>query len=209
MGIIVDILFIIIVVLVILINLLFRSVVKTTKNIKNETNLSGFDIARKVSSIYCQEEPHIIKKSGKYLDHYNKERNVIKLSPDVFDGEDIYAGITAFNVALETDLERKNVATGRKLNSFLVIASYILIILGAFANNILIIRIGLLLFIISFIIEFILISSLFKSEEELNKLYKLIKKEKLIKPVEAYQNNCLLLILSRLATLPYSFINYF
>lgn len=209
MGIIIDIIFIIVVGLIILINLLFRSVVKTTKNIKNEANLSGFEIARKVSTKFCQEEPHIIKKSGKYLDHYNKDRNVIKLSPDVFDGETIYAGVTAFNVALETDPERKNVAVGHKLNSFLVIASYLFIILGAFANNILVIRLGLVLFILTCIIEFVLISSLFKSEEELNKLYEFIKKEKLIKPVESYKDYNLLLILSKLATLPYSFINYF
>ena len=209
MGIIIDIIFIIIVGLIILINLLFRSVVKTTKNIKNEANLSGFEIARKVSTKFCQEEPHIIKKSGKYLDHYNKDRNVIKLSPDVFDGETIYAGVTAFNVALETDPERKNVAVGHKLNSFLVIASYLFIILGAFANNILVIRLGLVLFILTCIIEFVLISSLFKSEEELNKLYEFIKKEKLIKPVESYKDYNLLLILSKLATLPYNFINYF
>ena len=209
MGIIIDIIFIIVVGLIILINLLFRSVAKTTKNMKNEANLSGFEIARKVSSKFCQEEPHIIKKSGKYLDYYNKDRNVIKLSPDVFDGEDIYAGVTAFNVALETDPERKNVAVGHKLNSFLVIASYLFIILGAFANNILVIRLGLVLFILTCIIEFVLISSLFKSEEELNKLYEFIKKEKLIKPVESYKDYNLLLILSKLATLPYSFINYF
>ena len=209
MGIIIDIIFIIVVGLIILINLLFRSVVKTTKNIKNEANLSGFEIARKVSTKFCQEEPHIIKKSGKYLDYYNKDRNVIKLSPDVFDGEDIYAGVTAFNVALETDPERKNVAVGHKINSFLVIASYLFIILGAFANNILVIRLGLVLFILTCIIEFVLISSLFKSDEELNKLYEFIKKEKLIKPVESYKDYNLLLILSKLATLPYSFINYF
>lgn len=209
MGIIIDIIFIIVVGLIILINLLFRSVVKTTKNMKNEANLSGFEIARKVSSKFCQEEPHIIKKSGKYLDHYNKDRNVIKLSPDVFDGETIYAGVTAFNVALETDPERKNVAVGHKLNSFLVIASYLFIILGAFANNILVIRLGLVLFILTCIIEFVLISSLFKSEEELNKLYEFIKKEKLIKPVESYKDYNLLLILSKLAILPYNFINYF
>ena len=209
MGIIIDIIFIIVVGLIILINLLFRSVVKTTKNIKNEANLSGFEIARKVSTKFCQEEPHIIKKSGKYLDHYNKDRNVIKLSPEVFDGEDIYAGVTAFNVALETDPERKKVAVGHKLNSFLVIASYLFIILGAFANNILVIRLGLVLFILTCIIEFVLISSLFKSDEELNKLYEFIKKEKLIKPVESYKDYNLLLILSKLAILPYNFINYF
>ena len=39
---IIELLFIIVVVLIILINMLYRSVVKTTKGIKNGTGLSGF-----------------------------------------------------------------------------------------------------------------------------------------------------------------------
>ena len=205
----IDILFIILIALIILINMLYRSVVKTTKEMPNETHLSGFEIARKLSSKFCSEEPHIIKKKGKFLDHYNKDRNVIKLSPDVFDGEDIYAGIVAVNVALETDPERKNIALGRKINSFLVIISYAFIILGAIANNTLVIHLGFILFILSFVIEFVLLASFFKTEEELKKLYDLIKKEKLIKPEDEYENNGILLALSRLATLPYNFIVYF
>lgn len=206
---IIEILFIIVIGLIILVNMLFRSVVKTTKELKNGTGLSGFEIARKLSNILSKEEPHIIKKQGKYLDHYNKERNTIKLSPEVFDGEDIYAVAIAVNTALETDPERKNIPLGRKINAFLVIASYILIILGAFASNTLVIHLGMVLFILTFIIEFILIAVLFKGEDELKELYELIKKEDLIKPIEEYEENGLLLALSRLATLPYSFMNYF
>lgn len=206
---IIEIIFIIVLVLILLINMLFRSVVKTNQKKSNNANLSGFEIARKLSSIYCQEEPHIIKKTSKYLDYYDKERNTIKLSPEVFDGEDIYAGIMAVNVALETDSDRQSIFLKRKFNSFLVIASYLVIIIGAFTNNMLIIHMGMLLFILAFIIEFVLLSTFFKSEEELNKIYNLIKKENLIKPVEEYKANCLLLALSRLATLPYNFINYF
>lgn len=206
---IIEIIFIIVIGLIVLINMLFRSVVKTTKNINNGTNLSGFEIARKLSSKFCENEPHIIKKKGRFLDHYNKERNVIKLSPEVFDGEDAYSAIIAINVALETDKERKNVPIGRKINSFLVIASYILIIIGAFTSNTLIIHLGMVLFILTFIFEFLLLANLFGTEENLNKLYELIQKEELIKPIDEYKDNGILLALSHLATLPYSFINYF
>ncbi len=206
---IIDILFIIVLLLIILINILFRSVVKTIKNIKNETGLSGFEIAKKLSTKFCGEEPHIIVKSPQFLDYYDKERNTIKLSKEVFDGENIYASIVAINIALETNKERKNVVIGRKLNSFLVIICYLFIILGAFVNNISIIHLGLIIFILTFIIEFVLLATFFISEEELNKLCELIKKEKLLKPINEYKSKCLLIALSRIATLPYNFIVYF
>ena len=206
---IIDILFVIVLILLVLINVLIRSVTQTTKELNNKANLSGFEIARKLTSVYCEEEPHIIKKNGKYLDHYNKERNVIKLSPDVFDGENAYAGIIAINTALEADPNRKNISLDRKINAFLVLISYVLIILGSITHNTLIIRLGTLIFILAFIIEFILLASLFKSKEELDKLYEQIEKERLIKPTENYKKYCLLLSLSKIATMPYSFINYF
>ena len=65
---IIDILFIIVLILLVLINILIRTVAETTKELKNKANLSGFEIARKLTSVYCEEEPHIIKKNGKYLD---------------------------------------------------------------------------------------------------------------------------------------------
>ena len=206
---IIEIIFILVIGLIVLVNMLFRMVVKANKELNNGAKLSGFEIARKLSSKFCEEEPHIIKKNGRYLDHYNKERNVIKLSPEVFDGEDMYAAAMAVNTALETDPERKTVPFGRKINSFLVIASYIVIILGAFTSNTLVIHLGMVLFILTFIIEFCLIAKLLGDEEDLNKLYELIQKEGLIKPIEEYKDNSILLALSKLATLPYSFINYF
>lgn len=206
---IIEIIFMIVIILIILINMLIRSVAKTNKEKRNENGLSGFEIARKLSSLFCKEEPHIIKKNGRFLDHYNKERNVIKLSPEVFDGEDIYAAVSAVNVALQTEESRKNIPLGHKLDSFFVIASYVMIVLGGVVNNSLVIHLGMLLFILAFIIEFVLISSLFQSEESLNKLYEIIKKEKLIKPADEYKDNALLISLAPLATLPYSFINYF
>lgn len=206
---IIDILFVIVLILLVLINVLIRSVTQTTKELNNKANLSGFEIARKLTSVFCKEEPHIIKKNGRYLDHYNKERNVIKLSPDVFDGEDVYAGIVAINISLEAEPSRKNVALARKINAFLVIISYLFIILGSITHNVFIIRLGTLIFILAFIIEFILLANLFKSKEELDKLYEQIEKERLIKPTENYKKYCLLLSLSKIATMPYSFINYF
>lgn len=206
---IIDVLFIILVGLLILVNMLFRSVVKTTKEIPNGTGLSGAEIARKVTALFCEEDPHIIKKSGKYLDHYNKERNTIKLSPDVFDGENVYAATTAINIALETDPTKKQVPIYRRLNSYLVLISYIIIFIGAFLNNSFTLRFGLFLVILSFIIEVILMVALFQTEVEFKEKMEKIAKEEVIRPADEYENNFLLLAISRLATFPYNFINYF
>ena len=70
---IIDILFVIVLILLVLINIFIRSVAQTTKELKNKANLSGFEIARKLSSAFCEEKPHIIKKNGKYLDHYKNK----------------------------------------------------------------------------------------------------------------------------------------
>ena len=204
---IIEIIFVLVLILIVILNIIFRNVVKNTKELKN--SLSGFEVAQKLSEKLTTDEPHIIKKSGKYLDHYNRERNVIKLSPDVFDGENIYAGLTAINVTLEVDSDKKGISMGRKMNAFLVIVSYLVIIIGAFLANSIFIHIGMILFVLAFIIEFILLGSLFGTEESYKHLEKIIKKEKLISSFEEYNKYRIILAIQRLAILPYGFISFF
>ncbi len=182
------------------------------KNLKDEPNkskLSGFEIAKITSNKLNPEEPHIIKKKGRFLDHYNYERNVIKLSSEVFDGTDIYAGIIAYTVALETDPKRKKTPIGHKISSFLVIASYLMITIGAFVNNSNVIHFGFILFILAFATEMYIISINGNTLEEIAQNYEIAKKEKLILPFEDNKNNLILIGLINIATLPYNFINYF
>ena len=204
---IIEIIFVLVLILIVILNIIFRNVVKNTKELKN--SLSGFEVAKKLSEKLTKDEPHIIKKSGKYLDHYNRERNVIKLSPDVFDGENIYAGLTAINVTLEVDSDKKGISMGRKMNAFLVIVSYLVIIIGAFLANSIFIHIGMILFVLAFIIEFILLGSLFGTEESYKHLEKIIKKEKLISSFEEYNKYRIILAIQRLVILPYGFISFF
>ncbi len=182
------------------------------KNLKDEPNkskLSGFEIAKITSNKLSSEEPHIIKKKGRFLDHYNYERNVIKLSEEAFDGTNIYAGIIAYTVALETDPKRKKAPIGHKIASFLVMASYIMITIGAFLNNSNIIHFGFILFILAFIIEIYIMSIYGNTLEEIEKNYEIAKQEELILPFEDNKNNLILIGLINVATLPYNFINYF
>ena len=209
MGTIIEILFLLVIVLIIISNLLIRSLYKNLKNEKNETELSGFEIARKISNKLAQEEPHIIKKNGKFIDYYDINRNVIKLSPEVFDGTDIYSSIIALNTALETEKGKENIAKGHNLSSFIVIASYIMICIGAVLNNFNIIHFGLILFILSFILELLILNLYAKTKEDVNELYEFIKMAEVIKPFEEYKDYIIILLLTSIARLPYGFINKF
>ena len=84
-----------------------------------------------------------------------------------------------------------------------------MIIIGSIANHMLLIRLGMILFVIAYVIEFALLAKILGTEEEVEELHNYIKKEKLIKPFEDYEEEALILSLARLATFPYNFIVYF
>lgn len=197
--------FIVILALILVLNLAIRLLIKNLKEVENKTKLSGFEIAKKISN----NEPHIIKKKGLMLDHYNLDRNVIKLSPEVFDGTDLYAGFVAFAIGYETKSENRSYVIGYKLADFLVLAAYITIILGSFLNNSMFIHFGMLIFIISFILEIVLLKICLQNKKREKSLYDIIKKEKVINPLEKYYKYSILGFIINIASLPYHFIVWF
>lgn len=204
MGLIIEIAFLITLGIIILVNLGLLKLRKELRKVENESKLSGMEIARIISSKYCEEEPHIIKKKGLFLDHYNSNRNTIKLSPEVFDGTDMYSSMVAINIALETHEEK--IAKGNYFATFIVLVSYVLIILGEFLNNANIIKFGLIVFVLAFILVFCINTTYNKKEE----IFKMLKEEKIIKSLdEEIEDNLVLTSLIVLARLPYGFINYF
>lgn len=209
MGLVIEIIFIIVLVLIVIANILMRVFYNELKEEENGTKLSGFEIAKIISEKENENAPHIIKKNGKFIDHYNYERNVIKLSPEVFDGTNIYAAIISIAVALETKEEFNKASIGHKISSFLVIASYILIILGAFLNNANIIHFGFIIFILAFIIEILVLNIYGKTENDIKKINKYIDELELIKPMDKFKDYIVGGFVLSLARLPYGFINYF
>lgn len=202
MGLIIEIIFIIVLLFIVILNIRLRSTYKELKNIPNEKNISGFEIIRTLSN----NEPHIIKKKGMFLDYYDSDRNTIKLSDSVFDGEDIYASLVATNISYETtDI---SFIKSNKFSSIMILISYIIIILGAFLSNTNIINFGLILFVLAFIYELYILSNL-NNNEEYNKLIDKIKKNKLILKEQSKNDFIIIITLMRLATLPYSFLKYF
>ncbi len=209
MSIFIEILFIFSILIIILAHIGIRIIYNELKETPNKSKLSGFEIARFVSDKVAKEEPHIIKKKGHLLDHYNYERNVIKLSEEVFDGTDIYAGIVAFTVALETDPKRTRASVGHKMSAFLCCTSYIMITIGAFLNDAKFIHFGFVLFISALVLELLILNLFGKTKKEMEETYKLAKEEKLIVPYEENKEYLILIILISIANLPYRFINYF
>lgn len=210
MALLIELIFIIVVVIVILSNIGYFKIAKTLKNIPNESELSGFEIAKKVTTELLKTEPHIIKKKGKYNDHYNSNRDVIKLSPEVFDGTDMYAGSVAIHIALETEKEKDKINKGNLFASFLVMASYIMIILGACLSNSNIIHFGFILFILAFALIIVIGEVYGGAENELDVILDFIKKEGLLKPFDdEIEDNFILLAIIPVARLPYRFLNYF
>jgi len=202
MSLIIEIIFILVILFIIILNIKLRSIYKENKNIHNEKNISGFEIILNLSS----NDPHIIKKKGMYLDYYNYERNTIKLSDTVFDGEDIYASLVGVNIAYET--KDITFAKNNKFSSIMILTSYIVIILGAFLNNPNIINFGLIIFILAFIYEVYILSKL-STNKAYNELIEMVKKDKLIKPNQNKEKFFSTIFLIKLATLPYSFLKYF
>ncbi len=207
--IIIDIIFVISLIIILLANIIIRHISKELREIPNKTKLSGFEVAKILSNKLAKEEPHIIKKHGKYLDHYNYERNVIKLSDEVFDGENVYSAIVAITVALETDSEKSKIAKSHKFTAIMVLIAYSIIILGAILSNYLFIRFGFIIFIIALIIEVLVLNLYARTEEDIDKLWDFINKNKVLEPFEENKEYMSIFLITSIARLPYSFINYF
>lgn len=206
MNLIIEIVFMLIILFILLVNVLIRLYSKKLQEIPSETGISGFEIIRKISSKFCEEEPHIIKKVTKFQDYYNKERNVVKLSKEVFDGEDMYSTLMAINLGLETNPKKNSIL---KFPSFLILTSYIIIIVSAFLNNINAIHLGLAIFILGFIISCYLINRYAISHKEVEDILEELENEKIIKVTDDLKSNIPFYLLIIVARLPYEFIHYF
>ncbi len=59
------------------------------KNIENENELSGFEIARKILDEHGLKEIYIVETKGNLTDHYDPKRRVVRLSNSVYHGKTI------------------------------------------------------------------------------------------------------------------------
>lgn len=61
------------------------------KQIENEKNLTGYDVARKILDQNDLKDMYIVETKGNLTDHYDPNKKVIRLSTDVYHGNTIAA----------------------------------------------------------------------------------------------------------------------
>ena len=59
------------------------------KNISNNKELTGFEVARKILDKNGLKDMYIVETGGNLTDHYDPGRKTIKLSSDIFHGTSI------------------------------------------------------------------------------------------------------------------------
>ena len=62
---------------------------KKYKEISNNNNLSGFEVARKILDANGLNDIDIVSTSGELTDHYDPRRKVVRLSNDIFNGTSV------------------------------------------------------------------------------------------------------------------------
>ena len=167
---------------------------KSLKEIENENRLTGFELARKLSG----DETHIIEKKGIISNYYDQKRDTVKLSEEVFNNQSIYASLTSLIVSNKN----KTILNLRDLNDFLIIISYSMIIIGAFLNNLMLIRLGMIIYIIAIIIES------YSLKIMINNINSLLKDEQYIKSSKIDNKTVISVALRNSLLLSIRFIRY-
>jgi len=137
------------------------------KQVSNSTNLSGFEVARKILDANGLEEIYVVETNDILSDHYDPTRKVIKLSNDIFNENTIAAAAVAAHECGHAIQDKESYAFMR-IRSFLVPIvnlvssfSWIVIFIGIisealniFVFGIALISIGLLFQLITLPVEF-------------------------------------------------------
>lgn len=174
----------ILIILMLLIPLVSQLMIKINyaryKKIKNKSNISGFEVARKILDANGLDNIYVVETSGDLTDHYDPTRKVIRLSSDIFKGTSIASASVAAHECGHAIQDRDGYKPMR-FRSFLVPivnlvsqASWYIVFLGIAAQyfklfiiGIALICIGLLFHLITLPVEFDASS---RAKEELKKL---------------------------------------
>ena len=129
--------------------------------VRNVRGLTGADAARRVLSYYGINNVRIERTSGKLSDHFDPTTNVIRLSPDVFDGISIAAVGIACHEAGHAAQHAENYFPIRVRSAVIPVTKFgstagiFLTILGLIFNFQPLTSIGLLLYFFIVIFQFV------------------------------------------------------
>lgn len=119
------------------------------KQIENEKNLTGYDVARKILDENDLKDMYIVETKGNLTDHYDPSKKVIRLSTDVYHGNTIAAMAVAAHECGHA-IQDKVGYTYMRLRAFLFPivhvatgASYAIIALGLLLESLNLIWLGI------------------------------------------------------------------
>lgn len=159
---------------------------KKYKNIKNENNLTGFEIARKILDSNNLKDVHIVEINGELNDHYDPSRKVVRLSNDVFNGTSIAASAVSAHECGHAIQDKDNYIY-MKIRSKLVPAvnfssklGYFVIFIGILFSLLDLVMFGIILLLVILLFQLVTLPVEFDASRraliQLNKL-NLLKKE--------------------------------
>lgn len=137
------------------------------KSIKNDKNLSGFEVARMILDKNGLNDLYIVETKGNLTDHYDSKRKTIKLSSEIFHGDSI-ASIAVAAHEVGHAIQDKEGYFFMRVRSFIFPLvnfgtkfAYIVLVIGLIANmmniiwaGILLVGLGLLFQLVTLPVEF-------------------------------------------------------
>ncbi len=153
---------------------------KKYSKIKTTKAISGQEVAQKILKANGLDNIYVVETKGTLSDHYDPKRKVVRLSHDIFHGESVSSMAVAAHEVGHA-IQDKEGYFFMKLRSFIFPIvnlgtglSYIIILIGVFAQALNLIYLGIALTALGLIFQIITLPVEFnassRAKEELNKL---------------------------------------
>lgn len=175
------------IILVFLAQWLVTSNYRKYSTIRNQNNLTGYDIARKILDANGLSDIQVVQGSGQLSDHYDPTNNVIRLSPEVYNKPSISAvAIASHEVghALQHAQNYPVIAIRQKILPLAITAgnlAWIVIMIGIFMSGNTFIWLGIGLLLVIGLFQLVTLPLEFNAS---NRALKIIEQENYLQPSE-------------------------
>lgn len=157
------------------------------RKIKNNSGLTGFEVARKILDKNGLEDIHIVETRGELTDHYDPKSKVVRLSNSIFNGDTIAAASVAAHECGHAIQDKDNYTFMRiraSLVPFVNFSSkfgYLVLMIGFLAGSFDLVALGLGLLIVILLFQLVTLPVEFNASKrakiQLDNMNILIKEE--------------------------------
>lgn len=142
------------------------------KNNILRSKLSGFEVARKILDENNLKDMYIVEVKGSLNDHYDFKQKVIRLSTDVYHGDDVTAATVASRICSYAILDKQNNGLMKfnfTLNPLIVFdtyMAYLLFIVGLCLQDFSVVSIATILLLIALVFYLVMLPVQFEAIKE-------------------------------------------